>query len=389
MKYLHNIDLSKNELQNAVIQPLATAPASPKAGQIYYNTTDKMTYQWDGTEWKAIGISTADQTKISHLPYNAAIDLSEGILLLGLERADGSAVINSEASISVASPLFFTDLSSPTVPGDGVKLSINIDAAMSASSANPVQNKVVKTYIDNAIANIPAEQFLDLTKTTFVQSFAWSSTTYPGSTNPNLNGKPVLVLALKDEDGNIAYSFLSLEDLIDVYKGTSPITVSGNTISHANSGVTAGSKGPTANVAPAFGGTFTVPQVTVNATGHITVANVRTITIPDDAVDSVNNGLMRPTHRTALMNMSGGYIVKRITNNLAAGSTSGYVSMDNANCEPISLSAYPSDSLEPVMIDWYPDGDGDVCYSIASAYSSDIFIEVFYVDLDKKVIATT
>ena len=67
--------------------------------------------------------------------------------------------------------------------------------------------------------------FLDLTKTEFVENFTWSNTTYPGSTNPNLNGKPVLVLALKDEDENVAYSFINLEDLIDVYTGTDPITI--------------------------------------------------------------------------------------------------------------------------------------------------------------------
>ena len=34
MKFLTNLDLSQNEIQNAVIQPLAAAPANPKLGQI-------------------------------------------------------------------------------------------------------------------------------------------------------------------------------------------------------------------------------------------------------------------------------------------------------------------------------------------------------------------
>lgn len=66
MKFLTSIDLLQNELQNAVIQPLATAPANAVAGQIYYNSTKKTLEQFDGTAWNTVGkeytlpVATAD-----------------------------------------------------------------------------------------------------------------------------------------------------------------------------------------------------------------------------------------------------------------------------------------------------------------------------------------
>ncbi len=52
MKYLSNLDLGKNELQNARIQNLASAPENPAEGQVYYNTTDKTLYAYAGGAWK-------------------------------------------------------------------------------------------------------------------------------------------------------------------------------------------------------------------------------------------------------------------------------------------------------------------------------------------------
>ena len=68
-------------------------------------------------------------------------------------------------------------------------------------------------------------------------------------------------------------------DTNTTYKAGTGLTLSGTTFSHANYNTTE-TIGPSANTSPAFGGTFTVPQVTTNAQGHVTAMNSRTITIP-------------------------------------------------------------------------------------------------------------
>jgi len=51
MKYLNNLNLNQNELQNAIIQKLSTAPSTPVEGQVYYNTANHAFYVYNGTDW--------------------------------------------------------------------------------------------------------------------------------------------------------------------------------------------------------------------------------------------------------------------------------------------------------------------------------------------------
>ena len=59
MLVLVNLDLSQNQLLNAVVQVLASAPVSPVAGQAYYNSVSGTLQVYTGAAWRVLG--TLDQ----------------------------------------------------------------------------------------------------------------------------------------------------------------------------------------------------------------------------------------------------------------------------------------------------------------------------------------
>lgn len=117
---------------------------------------------------------------------------------------------------------------------DNFKVYIDTDKTVAFKAVNVKDNKInfyknpspVEGAAADASIDIPVEYFLDQTKTIFVQEFAWSADDYEGSENPNLEGKPVLVMAVKGDDDSISYSFVNLEALIDVYTTENTKTVS-------------------------------------------------------------------------------------------------------------------------------------------------------------------
>jgi hypothetical protein len=65
MKFLTNLDLQKNELQNATLQNLATDPASPVQGQIYYNTASDAIKVYDGAAWITLATGGGTVTSVT------------------------------------------------------------------------------------------------------------------------------------------------------------------------------------------------------------------------------------------------------------------------------------------------------------------------------------
>lgn len=433
--FLTSVNMNKNEIQNAVMQNLATAPANPKTGQYYYNTTDSKMYQWTGKEWRVVGINVVNNLTSSDT--GSALSAAQGKVLKALidaintdmedkgagdmlksvydtngngkvDTAENADKVNGHTvAVDVPSGAKFTDtvythpahtakasglykvtvdalghvsavaaVGKADITGLGIPAqdttyevaSSTKDGLMSSGSFNQLALALEEAEAANAqsnknfwsiqalqetVSNLPAEQFLDLTKTKFVNSFAWSTATYPGSTNPSLEGKPVLVLALKDEKDNVKYSFLNMFDLVDQYVGDGTVVVSGNNISHKNSGATAGSYGNSANETLYYQSTFNVPHVTVDAKGHITAIANKTITMPKAAVYKVEA-------------------------TITAGETSTrFTNTEGVKC--YGWSAIDASTGTQVMVD-FEESDTEMVWSIAEAYSNDIKIRFIYAD---------
>ena len=90
----------------------------------------------------------------------------------------------------------------------------------------------LKDYADKVVTASGSDKYLDQTKTTLVENFAFASGGYTGATDPGLDGKPVMVLAVRDSGGtNVTYSFVDMTKLLDTYTAAdASMNVSGRTL---------------------------------------------------------------------------------------------------------------------------------------------------------------
>ena len=112
MLYLSNIDLNKNQLQNAQVHPLGSPPAAPVEGQIYFDSSvgDKKLYYYNGTGWIATGAVDTNN-------YVTGGSIASGTVTLTRQGlASVTFAINNNQITNGAG--YITSASLPTV-GDG------------------------------------------------------------------------------------------------------------------------------------------------------------------------------------------------------------------------------------------------------------------------------
>lgn len=148
IKHLVDLDLNKNQLLNAVVQNLATAPSSPVQGQIYWDTAQDTLFVWNADE-------------------GAWIDLgSDGITNLSYTASASNGIVTSDTGTDATIPLadgVNAGLFSPTEKSklSGIEAGAQANVAETLTSISIAANVITYTDEDGNDTDLDLSTYLD------------------------------------------------------------------------------------------------------------------------------------------------------------------------------------------------------------------------------------
>jgi hypothetical protein len=265
MKFLANLDLQKNELQNARLQNLATAPETPVEGQVYYDTALDVVRVYANGAWANLSTGSGTVTAVTG---TGAIS-STGGTTPAISIADASTTV--KGAVQLEDSTSSTSTSKAATPA-----SVKSAYDLASGKANPSDTTFVGT---TSVALNRSSANLALT--------GISSVALPGSSSGTTTLQPAATaggtVTLPASTGTLALT----ADKLSAFAATTSAELAGVISDETGTGALVFANTPTL-VTPNIGvatGTSLVLSGDLTVNGTTTTINSTTLTVDDKNIE--------------------------------------------------------------------------------------------------------
>lgn len=383
IKYLNDIDLNNNELQNAVIQNVGGIPTGAEQGQIWFDTRTTHEGVWvmlSNSRVKRLLTSAFEEAGL----VTGSSNWSPSDTITGLELLfkAGSNVSITKVSDSISGYDAYQISATNTTYSVGTPQEL---AAGTSTNPNVWQPKTLHDYISGVIGAVDAMRFKGTvgtggTVTTLPTTGVKVGDTYMVNSAGTYAGQTcevgdLIIATATTPTWTVAQT--NINGAITSLSNGTGISISGSgasrTIGHSNS-VTAG----TAGTSSATSGTNTlaIPYVTYDAQGHITASGTHTHTISNATTSAP--GLMSASDKGMLQTLQTYATRSVVVTNPTLTSQNGICEWTVLLDMPLnfaSVTIYDLDTLKQVMAEVI--FDNNYQYTIKFISSANIAAEKY------------